>query len=128
MHPWSDIPDWGCRLSWAFTTANTPDRMGVDADSVDRVELAAVTDNLPPAGEMRWVPFGAYIVYPRDAVVEMFGHADPASTRKAMTGVHGYPMIKGWGVDEVEWVLKMRDPKLVQAWRDRKRRQQKEET
>jgi len=87
-----------------------------------------MTAHDPTHGEKLWVPLGALVVYPYDAVVEMFGHQNPGSTRKAMTSVHGYPMIKGWEVREVEYALNMRDPKLVEAWRNRKLRQQKEES
>lgn len=75
----------------------------------------------PGHGVMKWVPEGAYVVYPVDLVVAMFGHKDDHSTR-GMMAKRGYTMVRGWPVDEVEWVLEHRDPGMVQAWRDRKRK------
>lgn len=82
--------------------------------------------NDPGPGEMKWVPEGAYIVYPVADVVAMFGHQDARSTRSVMTSQNGYTMVKGWPVDEVEWVLRNRDPRMLVHWRNRRRREAEE--
>ena len=81
--------------------------------------MITMTDerNDPGPGEMKWVPEGAYVVYSVDDVVAMFGHSDAASTRSFMNK-YGYPrMIRGWPVEEVEYVLQKRDPDMVEHWR-----------
>jgi hypothetical protein len=86
-----------------------------------------MTEETPTSGEQRWVPEGAYVVYPIDHVGDLFGYKDRATTRGMMSR-HGYPrQVAGWPVEEVEFVLGERDPRMVEIWRDRKRRMEEKD-
>lgn len=65
------------------------------------------------------MPDDAIVIYPRDLVLEWFGHDHLGSTRNALLRV-GYHVESGWDVEGVEKALAERDPELVERWRLRK--------
>lgn len=64
-------------------------------------------------GEYKFVPNGAYIVFPKETVQEMFQHGHPGSTRKTMSN-YSPGMVIGWEAEEVTAALDEYDPS--RAW------------